>query len=100
MKTAWFFIPCIFVTLAVAQPSSQISLNQISPKPFSLNQGWTLQSSSKVSATGEALSSPSESAGSLTYQTGDWLQVDVPSTVVAAQVKNRVLPDPFYAMNL
>ena len=100
MKTAWFFILCLFVTLAAAESDSQFPLNQVSLNQFSLNQGWTLQSSTKVIATGEALSSPSESTGSPTYQTSDKLQVDVPSTVIAAQVRSGMLPDPFYAMNL
>src|ERR1035438_5781337 len=100
MKTAWFFILCLFVTLAAAESDSQFPLNQVSLNQFSLNQGWTLQSSTKVIATGEALSSPSESTGSPTDQTSDKLQVDVPSTVIAAQVRSGMLPDPFYAMNL
>ncbi len=30
----------------------------------------------------------------------NWIQADVPTTVVAAQVKSGLLSDPFYAMNL
>src|ERR1035441_6740213 len=100
MKKAWFFIPSLFLTLAAAQSDSGFAPTQVSLNEFSLNQGWTLQSSTKVIATGEALSSPSESTGSPTYQTSDKLQVDVPSTVIAAQVRSGMLPDPFYAMNL
>jgi exo-1,4-beta-D-glucosaminidase len=58
-----------------------------------LREGWTLQSSTKVTAKGEAISSP-------TFKGSDWIRADVPTTVVAAQVKNRLLPDPFYGMNL
>jgi exo-1,4-beta-D-glucosaminidase len=52
-----------------------------------------VQSSAKVTGSGEAISSA-------TYQAENWMQADVPTTVVAAQVKSGVLPDPFYGKNL
>jgi exo-1,4-beta-D-glucosaminidase len=60
---------------------------------FSLNDGWALQSSGKVAEKGEAIASPS-------FQTKDWIKANVPTTVVAAQVKSGLLPDPFYGTNL
>jgi exo-1,4-beta-D-glucosaminidase len=60
---------------------------------FSLNEGWALQSSAKVSEKGEAIASPS-------FQPKDWIKANVPTTVVAAQVKSGALPDPFDGMNL
>src|SRR5258708_24573666 len=77
------------LAVATAQPSFQ-------PAPaltLPLREGWTLQSSAKVTATGEAISSAS-------FKTSDWIRADVPTTVVAAQVKQGLLPDPFYGMNL
>ncbi len=89
MKKLRLLIPFFFFALAAAQTSSQ-------PAPatsLSLSAGWTLQSSAKVAATGEVISTSS-------FESGNWIQADVPTTVVAAQVKSGLLPDPFYAMNL
>jgi exo-1,4-beta-D-glucosaminidase len=60
---------------------------------LALAEGWTLQSSSKVEQTGEVLSKPG-------FQPRGWYEVSVPTTVVAALVKHKVLPDPFFGMNL
>src|SRR5271163_81682 len=90
MKTFRFLIR-IF-SLAIF--STAICAAQPSPPPtLPLREGWTLQSSVKITGTGEAISSTS-------FQTSDWLTVDVPTTVVAAQLKSGLLPDPFYGMNL
>jgi exo-1,4-beta-D-glucosaminidase len=93
MKTFRLLIPFFSLAVAAAQPS-------VHPTPaltFPLRAGWVLQSSAKVTATGEAISSASLEAK---FQTKDWIQADVPTTVVAAQVKSGLLPDPFDAMNL
>ena len=58
-----------------------------------LREGWLLQSSSKVDAPGEVISTSGFSAK-------DWHEVTVPTTVVAALVKDKTLPDPFPGMNL
>jgi exo-1,4-beta-D-glucosaminidase len=89
MKILRLLLPVCSLAVAVSQPSYQ-------PAPalrLPLREGWTLQSSAKVTAKGEAISSP-------TFKGSDWIRTDVPTTVVAAQVKNRLLPDPFYGMNL
>jgi len=89
MKILRLLLPVCSLAVAVSQPSYQ-------PAPalrLPLREGWTLQSSTKVAAKGEAISSP-------TFKGSDWIRADVPTTVVAAQVKNRLLPDPFYGMNL
>jgi len=97
MKILRLLIPFFSLAVAAAQPSFQ-------PAPaltLPLRDGWALQSSAKVTATGEAISSASLEATSQTkFQTKDWIQADVPTTVVAAQVKSGLLPDPFYATNL
>ncbi len=89
MKTLRLFVPFVFLTLASAQPSFQAAPALTMP----LRDGWALQSSAKVTGTGEAISETS-------YKTSDWIQADVPTTVVAAQVKNKILPDPFFGMNI
>ncbi|MFZ0760383.1 MAG: sugar-binding domain-containing protein [Candidatus Sulfotelmatobacter sp.] len=58
-----------------------------------LHDNWTLQSSAKIEAKGETVSSPA-------FVPQGWHNVTVPTTVVAALVKDKTLPDPFFAMNL
>ena len=89
MKIFRLLIPFFSLAVAAAQPSFQSA----SVLTLPLRKGWALQSSAKVTATGEAISSAS-------FRTSDWIQAEVPTTVVAAQVKSGLLPDPFYAMNL
>ncbi len=52
-----------------------------------------MQSSAKVEAKGEIISTPQ-------FSPAGWHQASVPSTVVAALVKDKTLPDPFFGMNL
>src|SRR5678815_1869538 len=52
---------------------------------LSLRDGWSLQSSGKVDAKGETLSTPA-------FRPKDWYEVSVPTTVVAALVKHKVYP--------
>ena len=58
-----------------------------------LADGWTLQSSGKVAETGDVISKPA-------YQPKGWYPVAVPTTVMAALVKQKVYPDPDFGMNL
>ncbi|MBV8052195.1 MAG: beta galactosidase jelly roll domain-containing protein, partial [Acidobacteriaceae bacterium] len=60
---------------------------------LALSDGWNLQSSGKVADSGDVISKP-------TYQPAGWYSVTVPTTVVAALVKERVYPDPNFGMNL
>jgi len=89
MKILRLLLPVCSLVVAVSQPSFQAAPAMTIP----LREGWALQSSVKVSAKGEAISSPS-------FKTANWIAADIPTTVVAAQVKNHALPDPFYGMNL
>jgi exo-1,4-beta-D-glucosaminidase len=61
--------------------------------PFPLADGWNLQSSTKVADTGDVISTPA-------YEPKAWYTVTVPTTVVAALVKEKVYPDPTFGMNL
>jgi exo-1,4-beta-D-glucosaminidase len=58
-----------------------------------LRQGWSLQSSCKVEKKGEVISTPQ-------FAPTGWYTVTLPTTVVSALVKNRVLPNPDFGMNL
>jgi exo-1,4-beta-D-glucosaminidase len=58
-----------------------------------LRDHWALQSSTKVDAKGEIVSTT-------TFIPQGWHDATVPATVVSALVKDKTLPDPFFAMNL
>ena len=60
---------------------------------LALHDHWSLQSSAKFEAKGEIVSTPS-------FVLKGWHDVTVPTTVVAALVKDKTLPDPFFATNL
>src|SRR6202790_1038446 len=58
-----------------------------------LHDHWALQSSAKFEAKGEVVSTAA-------FIPHGWHDVTVPTTVVAALVKDKTLPDPFFATNL
>jgi exo-1,4-beta-D-glucosaminidase len=58
-----------------------------------LKDGWTLQSLYKVDSPGEVVST-------LKFHPQGWYAVTVPTTVVAALVKAKHYPDPYFGMNL
>ena len=58
-----------------------------------LHDDWQLQSACKATAEGGAISASG-------FATDGWLKISVPSTVLAAQVKAGVLPDPYFGDNL
>jgi exo-1,4-beta-D-glucosaminidase len=78
--------------------AADASKPKASPAPaaenkLALREGWTLQTALKVEAKGEAISTPK-------FAPTGWHSATVPTTVVAALVKNKTLPDPFFGMNL
>jgi exo-1,4-beta-D-glucosaminidase len=81
---------CILSVVAAAavRPQGGFAKDQIS-----LNPGWQLQTSEKVAAGGEILST------SAFVPTG-WYPTEIPTTVLAALVENKVFPDPYYGLNL
>jgi exo-1,4-beta-D-glucosaminidase len=86
----FFLIFCVlFSQILCAQTARSTSGGAGLP----LSDGWSLQSSAKVEAKGEAISTPA-------FQPKGWYAVNVPSTVVAALVKHKVYPDPDFGMNL
>jgi exo-1,4-beta-D-glucosaminidase len=58
-----------------------------------LHDGWSLQTSAKVEAKGEVISTRQ-------FSTRAWHEVTVPTTVVAALVKDKTFPDPLFGTNL
>jgi len=71
--------------LAAAVPSTDARLP--------LTQGWMLQSSAKIQEAGPTLSTAS-------FRPRGWHSATVPTTVLAALVKNGVFPDPYFGVNL
>jgi exo-1,4-beta-D-glucosaminidase len=58
-----------------------------------ISSAWSLRSSANVTAPGETISTSS-------FDTHGWYLTNVPSTVLAALVKNGVYRDPYYGKNL
>ncbi len=85
MKTLRF----LFVSFTIGVISAVAAAGDARP----LRDGWRLQSGCTVKADGAAISA----AG---FPMEDWLKTVVPSTVVAAQAAAKVIPDPYYGMNL
>ena len=81
------FLFSFLMTDAIAQ-SPAPTMNRID-----LRNGWALQTSRKIQATGEVISTPN-------FQTKGWYITSVPTTVVAAQVAAGEFPAPYYGMNL
>src|SRR5262249_5315462 len=74
--------------LANAVAQSMAPMNRID-----LHHRWTVQTSRKVHATGDAISTPK-------FQTRGWFRTSVPMTIVAVQVAAGEFPEPYYGMNL
>jgi exo-1,4-beta-D-glucosaminidase len=91
---AALFNPIMFLAIFFITIVSPTALSgTVSPPALKLQRGWRVQSSTKVSAEGLAISSPG-------FPTAGWYEATVPSTVLAVQVANGVFPDPNFGMNL
>ncbi len=75
---------------AEAAPAGRASAEGVR---LDLRDGWSLQSSARVSASGEVLSRPGA-------DTTGWHPARVPATVVSALVADGTFPDPYVGMNL
>ena len=92
-----------FLLLAIVVVTSSLLAQEKNPSTaqgrhstesrIALHEGWTLQTSAKVEAKGEVISTTR-------FSPKGWHEVTVPTTVVAALVKDKTLPDPYFAMNL
>ncbi len=90
-----FFLIAVLASSLFAQDKAPTHAGMHSPaeNKLALHEGWTLQTSAKVEAKGEVISTSQ-------FSTTGWHQVTVPSTVVAALIKDKTLPDPFFGTNL
>ena len=81
-----------FALCGLLLPAAAAAQEPASSK-VNLTDGWAIQSSANVRDDGAAIST----AG---YSAADWYPATVPSTVLAALVKQRVYVDPGTGMNL
>ena len=86
------FILSSFLAAQQKTPAAPAEKGVSEPK-FTLREGWALQTSAKVEAKGEVISTPA-------FAPKGWHTATIPSTVVAALVKDKSLLDPFPGMNL
>jgi exo-1,4-beta-D-glucosaminidase len=81
------FVVALTAAATIAAPLSRADGD------ITLREGWTVQSSAKVSAGPEAVST----AG---FDASSWYKTSAPNTVFAVLVENGVYKDPFFGMNL
>src|SRR5215475_11500153 len=87
-------LPLAFCSITVIGQTTARSHSTVSEQgALQLRDGWAMQSSRKVDQIGELIST-------LKFQPNGWYSVSVPTTVVAALVKQKVYPDPEFGMNL
>jgi len=84
---------CLLAVDPANSPSSDQNPPAQNADMLALSDHWTLQSSARVEAKGEVVSTAN-------FVPKGWHDACVPTTVVAALVKDKTLPDPFFAMNL
>jgi exo-1,4-beta-D-glucosaminidase len=87
-RSLFLAAPLLIGAMLAAPPSWAAA-----PARLGLREGWALQTSKKVAAGGEAVSSPG-------FRTDGWYRTTVPATVVAAQVAAGEFKDPYRGMNL
>ncbi len=95
-------LTCIVMTGLLAAPGLAAAQTLTTAERLLLGDGWTIQSSAHVRATGEELSTPRspQRGASATYSTRGWYPTQVPTTVLAALVAAKIYPDPYFGMNL
>jgi exo-1,4-beta-D-glucosaminidase len=87
------FLSLAFVCLLKTTGPSSNAEASGPPERSYLADGWAIQSSSRITTSGAAISS-------LAFTPVDWHRATVPSTVVGNLVDDLVYPDPFFGMNL
>ncbi len=75
----------------LAQDSAQAK--HTTEAKLALRDGWSIQTSAKVEAKGEVISTPQ-------FAPKGWHEGTVPTTVVAALVKDKTFADPLFGTNL
>jgi exo-1,4-beta-D-glucosaminidase len=83
----------VFALATLSTPAIRGYAADVGSASQALHEGWRLQSSCKIQAAGEAISSNG-------FDDKGWYSVTVPSTVLAAQVAAGEFKDPYYSDNL
>src|SRR5438874_1104967 len=84
----------VFLLIFALGCTANAAVNPVrNPERVTLQQNWSLQSSCKVTAHGEQISS----AG---FATTGWHRTTVPNTVVAALVADKTFTEPYFGTNL
>jgi exo-1,4-beta-D-glucosaminidase len=78
-----------FLLAAAPKPATPVPQTE----KIVLRDHWALQSSAKVEAKGETISTAA-------FMAKGWHDATVPTTVASALVKDKTLPDPFFGTNL
>ena len=86
-----YSVRALWVILAFAVPCAALPVPP--DAKAALRKGWMLQSSCKIKAQGQDISSAR-------FQPRGWHQARVPGTVLAALVADKTYPDPNFGMNL
>jgi len=81
-----------FLLFAIISSISCVPRERVSAKLW-LRDGWVIQSSSEIVEEGRVISTKG-------YNPLGWYPTTVPSTVLAALVKNGVYPDPYFGTNI
>jgi exo-1,4-beta-D-glucosaminidase len=81
-------IPFLLATMLFGQSKAPSTEGKLT-----LRDGWSLQTSAKVEAKGEVISTAQ-------FAPKGWHEATVPTTVVSALVKDKTLGDPFFGTNL
>jgi len=91
IRSAMIVLVCLLfcTTLAVRL----FAEDYMPPVPTFLHSNWRLESSCKLSANAQAISTPG-------FDDSKWHPAIVPGTVVGALVADKTLPDPNYGKNL
>jgi exo-1,4-beta-D-glucosaminidase len=84
----WPLVILLSMVLFGIKPSNLWAADDIT-----LREGWEVQSSAKVSAAAEKVSSQG-------FDTKGWYKTNAPKTVFAVLVENGVYKDPYFGMNL
>lgn len=89
---AWAVAEIFPVIITLASAGAAWADSRVASR-FVLKNGWAIQASARVQEKGEVLSTTQ-------FKPKGWYPTSVPSTVLAALVRNKVSPDPYFGMNL
>ncbi len=87
-----FLLATVFVATLAAAATIATPISR-ADGDITLREGWTVQSSAKLNAGGETISTAAFDASS-------WYKTSAPNTVFAVLVENGVYKDPYFGMNL